>query len=53
MAGEMESVAGTVIRITFENPQTGYRVIKVQQSGSREEIAVVGTLPDVLVGQEY
>lgn len=43
-------IEGEVIRITFENAMTGYRVLKVNVSGRFEPLAVVGILPPVHIG---
>lgn len=44
------SVEGDVERITFENPQTGFRVIKISVSGREGLLSVVGAFPQVGVG---
>jgi len=44
------TLEGEVIRITFENAQTGFRVVKVAVSGRKEPVAVVGAFPAVAVG---
>jgi exodeoxyribonuclease V alpha subunit len=52
------SINGRVKRITFQNPENGYTVAKLQPDGSKgavgggAEIAVVGKLPGVVEGQD-
>jgi exodeoxyribonuclease V alpha subunit len=43
-------VEGIVERITFENPTSGFRVIKVAVEGRPEWLAVVGSFPPTAVG---
>lgn len=43
-------VEGTVERVTFESPSSGFRVIKVAVEGRPEWLAVVGTFPPMHVG---
>jgi exodeoxyribonuclease V alpha subunit len=43
-------VEGVVERITFENAQSGFRVIKLAVPGRAERLAVVGTLPSTPLG---
>lgn len=55
-----ERVAGTVLRITYTNPENDYRVVKVLPSvplapsrlDDRGELVLVGPLPGIEVGQE-
>jgi exodeoxyribonuclease V alpha subunit len=55
-----ERVAGTVLRVTYRNPENDYRVVKVQPSmalpaarlDERGELVLVGALPGIEVGQE-
>src|SRR5579864_9385522 len=54
----VETLTGTVERITFYNPENGFSVVKLRVRGRRDPVAVVGTLPAcqpgeilVLVGQ--
>lgn len=44
------TLEGEVERITFENAESGYRVIKVAIEGRKERLSVVGTFPPVAVG---
>lgn len=46
------TLSGRVKRITFQNPENGYTVAKLQPDGGGAEIAVVGRLPGVVEGQE-
>ena len=43
-------IEGDVERVTFENVETGFRVIKVAVEGRAERLAVVGNFPQVAVG---
>src|SRR6476620_8575503 len=43
-------VEGEVERITFENVDTGFRVVKIAVAGKVERLAVVGSFPSVGVG---
>ncbi|MGD8564560.1 MAG: ATP-dependent RecD-like DNA helicase [Desulfarculaceae bacterium] len=43
---------GRVARITFQNPENGYTVAKVQAQGSSGLITLVGSLPGVGEGQD-
>jgi exodeoxyribonuclease V alpha subunit len=43
-------IEGVVERITFENAQSGFRVIKLAVEGRVERLAVVGTLPSTPLG---
>jgi len=44
------AIEGEVERITFENRETGFRVVKVVVDGRRGSLAMVGTFPQVAVG---
>jgi exodeoxyribonuclease V alpha subunit len=44
------AVEGEVERVTFENRETGFRVVKVAVEGRRDRLAIVGTFPQVAVG---
>src|SRR5947209_2582945 len=46
-----ESLSGVVERVTFHNPETGYAVLRVQASGRRGQVTVVGHLPAVYAGE--
>ncbi len=43
---------GRVVRITFQNPDNGYTVAKVQVQGKSGLVPVVGRMPGVVEGQE-
>jgi exodeoxyribonuclease V alpha subunit len=43
-------VEGTIERVTFESPTSGFRVIKLSVSGRAELLPVVGTFPPMAVG---
>ena len=44
------SLEGEVQRVTFENPQTGFRVIKITVAGRDGWLSVIGAFPQVGVG---
>ncbi len=44
------AVEGEVERVTFENAETGFRVVKVAVAGRKDRLAIVGTFPRVAVG---
>ena len=46
----MEQLRCVVERITYQNPENGYTVIKCRAKGFQDLIAVVGAMPDVHVG---
>lgn len=46
----MEQLRCVVERITYQNQQNGYTVIKCRAKGYSDLVAVVGTMPDVHVG---
>jgi exodeoxyribonuclease V alpha subunit len=43
-------VEGEVQRVTFENRESGFRVVKLTVAGRAERLAVVGTFPALTVG---
>ena len=51
-AGRERAVEGEVLRITFENEETGFRVLKlgIEIEGVTQELVVVGSLPKVAPG---
>ena len=51
-AGEETFVEGEVARVTFENRETGFRVIKLSVKGTADRLTVVGTLPPLSVGAQ-
>ena len=48
---ELEHLAGTIERVTFHSPETGFAVLQVQVKGKRDLIAVVGTMAEVRAGE--
>lgn len=46
-----ETLVGTVERVTFHNPETGFCVLKVHVRGKRDLVAVVGHAPAVGAGE--
>ncbi|MFC6050076.1 ATP-dependent RecD-like DNA helicase, partial [Methylobacterium hispanicum] len=47
----VEALAGTIERVTFHSPETGFCVLKVQARGRRELVPVVGHAPAVAAGE--
>lgn len=47
----MEEVFGHIERITFQNPDNGYTIARLQEKGKPELTTIVGTLPTVQVGE--
>ncbi len=48
--GPIEALAGTVERVTFHSPETGFRVLKVHARGKRDLVPVVGHAPAIGAG---
>jgi exodeoxyribonuclease V alpha subunit len=48
--GAEVAIEGEVERVTYENRETGFRVVKVAVPGRKDRIAVVGVFPRVAVG---
>lgn len=46
-----ESLVGTVERITFQNPENGYTVVKLKAPRSRDLVTIVGKMPLVCEGE--
>ena len=44
------AIEGEVERITFENRETGFRVVKVDVAGRSDPLTIVGLVPAVAVG---
>jgi len=44
------AIEGEVERVTFENRETAFRVVKVAVQGRRDLVTIVGTFPQVAVG---
>src|SRR4051812_45412090 len=47
----LETLAGTVERVTFHNAESGFAVLKVQTRGKRDLVTVVGHSPAVSAGE--
>src|SRR5262245_46811793 len=46
-----EQLSGSVERVTFHNPETGFAVLRVQARGRRGLVTVVGIVPNVTAGE--
>ena len=46
----MENLRCVVERITYQNPQNGYAVLKCRVKGFQDLVKVVGEMPEVHVG---
>lgn len=46
-----ESLSGTIERVTFHNPETGFAVLRVHAKGRRGLVTVVGLVPGVVTGE--
>ena len=44
------AIEGEVVRITYENPENGFRVVKVAVAGRKEHLPIVGVFPRLTVG---
>lgn len=47
----MDTIFGYIERITFQNSETGYAVIQLQERGRKELTCVVGNMPHVKPGE--
>ena len=47
----VEHIRGVVERITYQNAENGYSVIKCRAKGYQDLITVVGTMPETHVGR--
>lgn len=47
----LERLTGTVERITFHSPESGFAVLRVTVKGHRDLVTVIGTLPEVRAGE--
>ncbi|WP_414475702.1 ATP-dependent RecD-like DNA helicase [Microvirga sp. M2] len=47
----LETLAGSVERVTFHNPENGFAVLKVHARGKRDLVTVVGHTPSVSAGE--
>src|SRR5687768_12592692 len=46
-----ESLSGTIERVTFHNPESGFVVLRVAVKGQRGLVAVVGQTPRAVAGE--
>jgi exodeoxyribonuclease V alpha subunit len=46
-----DTLAGTIERVTFHNAETGFCVLKVQASGKRDLVPVIGHAPAIAAGE--
>src|SRR5262245_17107313 len=46
-----ESIAGTIERVTFHNPENGFVVLRVNVKGKRGPVTVVGRTPRAIAGE--
>jgi exodeoxyribonuclease V alpha subunit len=51
MAGMGENLSGTIERITYHDPDTGFAVLRVQARGRRGLVTVVGQLASAAAGE--
>ncbi|MEE3329589.1 MAG: ATP-dependent RecD-like DNA helicase [Myxococcota bacterium] len=49
--GADESIAGTVERVTFHEPENGFCVLRVRVAGQRDLVSVVGRAPAISEGE--
>ncbi|GAB4226218.1 MAG: ATP-dependent RecD-like DNA helicase [Chlamydiales bacterium] len=47
----MEEISGSVLRITYQNPENGYTVAKLEIPGSKDPVCAVGSLPTIQPGE--
>ncbi|KQS74253.1 recombinase RecD [Methylobacterium sp. Leaf361] len=47
----LETLAGTIERVTFHSPETGFCVLKVQARGKRDLVPVIGHAPAISAGE--
>ncbi len=50
-AGILERLTGVVERVTFQSPQSGFCVLRLQVRGQREVVTLVGTVAQVAPGE--
>src|SRR4051794_27885203 len=53
MGGMEEKLSGSIERVTYHNPETGFVVLRVQSPGRRGLITVVGVVPGGVVAGEF
>jgi len=51
MAHKTEEIIGCIERITFQNPENGYTVAKIQIPKRSDLTCIVGTMPEVQAGE--
>ena len=49
--GPDDALSGQVERVTFRNEETGFSILKVKVQGRKDQVAVLGTLPEVTAGE--
>jgi exodeoxyribonuclease V alpha subunit len=47
----MQSLEGTVERVTYFNPENGYSVIRLRPARGSDVVTLVGNLPEVTPGE--
>lgn len=47
----LEALDGLIERVTFHSPESGFCVLRVKVRGNRDQVTVVGTLPQVQAGE--
>lgn len=47
----MQTITGYVERLTYQNPENGFTVARLQEPGKRELTCIVGTLPTIQPGE--
>src|SRR5207244_10302828 len=52
MSDMEETLSGSIERVTFHNPETGFAVLRVQVTGRRGLVTVVGTVAGEIVAGE-
>jgi exodeoxyribonuclease V alpha subunit len=45
-----EEISGLIERVTFNNDDSGFCVLRVKARGQRDETTVIGSLPSVIAG---
>lgn len=48
----VETVSGSIDKVTFHNPENGFFVIRVRVAGKKEPLTVVGAHPSLAPGEE-
>src|SRR5271170_38968 len=46
-----ETLSGIIERVTFHNPENGFAVLRVQVTGRREPVTVVGHMASAVAGE--